>query len=389
VTLPDLSASLQALDEALRQRLAAAGLRMGRLFIVALLALLAGVGIVALIETEPGYLLIAYGGYTVETSFWVGIVLIGRLCSRCTRCCVFCTGSAQQPRQRAQLGRCSGACGSRAPEQSRPDQLYRGQLGRARRSCCAARSYSEAPLLNYLMAARASYRLQEPEAMREYLAAGGGVRPRGRFAVDLTQAETAAAGEAVRGGRAHDADPGRPQRPANTPMCCTCCAGLRWPWRYRGGGGPDAGAAQTPHAPARSSSMIWRSAYSSRSDRAGRGNRRCRSAAGALEEIPGAFARQEGRSCTTSSRSWPATRALAVEKEIVRQLKKHWRPALVNLYGRIPRESAQKQLATAEGWLKQHPDDPELLLCLGRLALVEREWVKARDYLERSHALHP
>ncbi|MEL7047339.1 MAG: heme biosynthesis HemY N-terminal domain-containing protein, partial [Pseudomonadota bacterium] len=29
-----------------------------------------------MIETEPGYLLIAYGGYTVETSFWVGIVVI-------------------------------------------------------------------------------------------------------------------------------------------------------------------------------------------------------------------------------------------------------------------------------------------------------------------------
>ncbi|MDP5070378.1 MAG: hypothetical protein NWQ45_05715, partial [Congregibacter sp.] len=49
---------------------------MAGLFLIALLALVAGVGVVALIETEPGYLLIAYGGYTVETSFWVGILLI-------------------------------------------------------------------------------------------------------------------------------------------------------------------------------------------------------------------------------------------------------------------------------------------------------------------------
>ncbi|MEO0437937.1 MAG: heme biosynthesis HemY N-terminal domain-containing protein, partial [Pseudomonadota bacterium] len=49
---------------------------MGGIFLIALIALLGGVGIVALIETEPGYLLIAYGGYTVETSFWVGITLI-------------------------------------------------------------------------------------------------------------------------------------------------------------------------------------------------------------------------------------------------------------------------------------------------------------------------
>ncbi len=79
----------------------------------------------------------------------------------------------------------------------------------------------------------------------------------------------------------------------------------------------------------------------------------------------------------------------AVEKEIVRRLKKQWQPALVDLYGRIPRTSASKPLSIAEGWLKQHPDDPVLLLCLGRLAMVERAWAKARDYLERSHAQMP
>lgn len=76
-----------------------------------------------------------------------------------------------------------------------------------------------------------------------------------------------------------------------------------------------------------------------------------------------------------------------VEKDIIRGLKKRWRPALVRLYGRIPRDSAQRQLAVAEAWLKQHESDTELLLCLGRLAMAERQWAKARDYLERSHAI--
>lgn len=64
-------------------------------------------------------------------------------------------------------------------------------------------------------------------------------------------------------------------------------------------------------------------------------------------------------------------------------------PALVDLYGRARRDSAEKQLTVAEEWLEDHPEDPTLLLCLGRLAMTERLWSRARDYLERSHALDP
>ena len=49
---------------------------MRTLFAFTLLALLLGVGAVALIETDPGYVLVAYGPYTVETSLWVGILLM-------------------------------------------------------------------------------------------------------------------------------------------------------------------------------------------------------------------------------------------------------------------------------------------------------------------------
>ena len=49
---------------------------MRRLFILLLVALLAGVGVVAMIETEPGYVLVSYGNYTLETSVWVGAVLL-------------------------------------------------------------------------------------------------------------------------------------------------------------------------------------------------------------------------------------------------------------------------------------------------------------------------
>ena len=49
---------------------------MRRLFVFILLALLLGVGLVAVIETDPGYVLLAYGNYTFETSLWVGLLLL-------------------------------------------------------------------------------------------------------------------------------------------------------------------------------------------------------------------------------------------------------------------------------------------------------------------------
>ncbi|MEP5764130.1 MAG: heme biosynthesis HemY N-terminal domain-containing protein [Halieaceae bacterium] len=49
---------------------------MRRLFLLVLLTLLAAVGLVALIETDPGYVLISYGLTTLETSVWVGLLLL-------------------------------------------------------------------------------------------------------------------------------------------------------------------------------------------------------------------------------------------------------------------------------------------------------------------------
>ena len=48
---------------------------MRKLFAIALVTLLLGAGIVGIIETDPGYVLVAYGNYTLEASLWVGLHL--------------------------------------------------------------------------------------------------------------------------------------------------------------------------------------------------------------------------------------------------------------------------------------------------------------------------
>ena len=162
---------------------------MSRLFVIALLALLAGVGIVALIETEPGYLLIAYGGYTLETSFWVGILLIA------TAVLLLYTGLRFLARLIGSPGQILNWAGERRLRQAARltsrglINFMHGNWSRARKQLLRGARFGESPLLNYLLAARASYRLSEPEAMRRYLTQAAESDLSARVAVDLTQAE--------------------------------------------------------------------------------------------------------------------------------------------------------------------------------------------------------
>ncbi len=74
------------------------------------------------------------------------------------------------------------------------------------------------------------------------------------------------------------------------------------------------------------------------------------------------------------------------EKVVKTALKKHWDEALLHLYGRIHSSHIEKQLKNAEGWLKNNENNSVLLLTLGRLAMANELWGKARDYFESSLA---
>jgi HemY protein len=78
-----------------------------------------------------------------------------------------------------------------------------------------------------------------------------------------------------------------------------------------------------------------------------------------------------------------------VEPLIVTAINRQWNNELVLLYGQIELNEPSHQLAVAEGWLKQHPEDAMLLLSLARLALKNKLWGKARSYLDASIAIAP
>ncbi len=77
------------------------------------------------------------------------------------------------------------------------------------------------------------------------------------------------------------------------------------------------------------------------------------------------------------------------EKELASALKSEWRGPLVRLFGLVEASDTTKQLKRAEGWLKIHAEDPDLLLTAARLCLRNELWGKARSYLETVISLRP
>ena len=47
------------------------------------------------------------------------------------------------------------------------------------------------------------------------------------------------------------------------------------------------------------------------------------------------------------------------------------------------------QLIVAQGWAKARPNDPDVLVCLGRLSLMCERFVEAREYFDAALRLAP
>jgi len=77
------------------------------------------------------------------------------------------------------------------------------------------------------------------------------------------------------------------------------------------------------------------------------------------------------------------------EKELASALKSNWRGPLVRLFGLVQATDTTKQLKRAEGWLKNHAEDPDLMLAAARLCLRNELWGKARSYLETVISMRP
>lgn len=363
---------------------------MRGLFFLALIALLLGAGIVALIDSEPGYLLVAYSDYTVETSLWVGLLLIGLIVI------ALYTALRLLHRLLASPGSIAFWATSRKRRQavrltSRGMMNFiEGNWKQSRRQLQRGAQYSDAPAFNHLMAARASFQLEDRSQMRCDLEAALASDSQSAAAVDLVQAEL----------QLQSAQYG----PALASLDRAEASGSRTPQSLR----------------LRSKAMLalsdWEGLRALLPDLQKHEVLSTRKLARLRRETALRLLRVAAddlgdNTVTALKRAWKQTptdlqndervlrryvallaNAGATEEAlglIVRMLKKRWDALLVEQFGRLPGKNPQQQLAVAEGWLAGREKDPALLLCLGRLAARQRLWGLARDYFERSISVNP
>lgn len=76
-------------------------------------------------------------------------------------------------------------------------------------------------------------------------------------------------------------------------------------------------------------------------------------------------------------------------KVIEQALNKRWSRVLIRLFGELDYGISPNQLLVAEHWLKSRPADADLLLTLARLAMRNQLWGKAREYYRASIKIAP
>jgi len=98
------------------------------------------------------------------------------------------------------------------------------------------------------------------------------------------------------------------------------------------------------------------------------------------------------RVAASAARRAAALGNAAQARELIeRSLAAEWNSALAELYGELPKqdpgraqEEARARIERAERWLREHPQDSQLLAALGRLCVAAELWGKAQNYLEAS-----
>ncbi|WP_181296437.1 heme biosynthesis HemY N-terminal domain-containing protein [Pseudomonas sp. Q2-TVG4-2] len=340
------------------------------------------------IYQDSGYVLISYDRFRYESSFWIFLGLIACLWLLAMVLhwllgLLHASGTLVNPWSRRHRAR-------RVAKASRSGlrELAEGQWSHALGHLRIAAEHDRQPLVHYLGAARAASELGEHEQSDELLRQAREREPAAGLAVGLTRAQLQIARGQYSEAREsltvlHNEHPRHPYvltllqqlyvQLQDWPALCRLLPELR---KHR------------VLPPARLDELellAWTAAL----EQVGQ-------VQGVTPEDAQQALNQRWQSVPSKLRNEPLlVRAFAdglsrsgadekAEEVLHAALKRQFDDRLVERYGRVRGREPGRQLANAEAWLKAHPENPELLLALGRLSLRNEFWGKARDYLEAS-----
>jgi len=356
-----------------------------RLFIIAALALLAGAIAVQLVQGEVGYILVAYGDYTIEATFWAGLLslLAGGLALYILLRLLL--GLLAAPRRLRDWWRVRSERRETAATERAMVQFLQGDYAGSRQRVEHTARGTRAPLLHYLVAARASNALGEPAAAKAYLERAEIAAPQ-ELAVALLRAETLlAAGQPAGAAQVLREGPDPRRQPQALALLVRCCR-QQQDWEGLLALLPDVRRRRALDQD--SQRELQREAYAGLLQLAMQsGEDQAVSLRTVWRRVPGRLRRDPGLLvgyCRLLAQAGTADTAVGV---LLRALRREWDPVLIRAYAQLPHVEPVRALARAERWLARHDREPELLLALARLALQAEAWPRAREFLEAALAL--
>ncbi|MFB4394814.1 MULTISPECIES: heme biosynthesis protein HemY [unclassified Pseudomonas] len=360
---------------------------MKRVYLLAVLAIVIAAGLGIAIAKHSGYVLIAYGGFRYQSGLWAALavlvaLVLALLLLKYLVGLVLASTGVVNPWSRRNRGRRTRI----AIEQGQLD-LAEGRWASAQRHLHRAAEAERQPLLYYLGAARAANEQGRTEDSDNLLERALERQPQAELAVALTHAQL----QMDRG----DSDGAletllamHERHPHNAQVLRL----LQRLYRERGDWPalirllPDLRKGKV--LPASELSELEQRAWGQNLTLAATRGEEPQAARQALErawqQLTSAQ-RQEPQLVSAYAEQLRQLGAQGEAEQVLRAaLKRQYESHLARLYGLVRGDDPARQLQVAEGWLKEHPQDPSLLLTLGRLSLQNRLWGKARDYLESS-----
>lgn len=358
-----------------------------KLLFIALFALILAVGLALLAKQDPGYVLVTWREWALETSltftltvlviFFVAVYFAVRSLIR----------TLHVRRQMRAWRHQRRAARARRATQRGLVELAEGHWARAERDLVRHAQHSETALLNYLGAARAAQK-QDADGRRDhYLSMAHHAMPEAELAVGLTQAEVQLSSRQLEQALAT-------LRHLRTiaPRHAHVLYLLKRLYEQLESWGDL--AELLPDL--RRNKVIEGEELQKLEQKTHVNLLRLAAATGSARQLRQAWEampREMHRSPEVVGYYAEQLDCLGESQEAERMLrdylKREWDPRVVRLYGMIQGIDSERQLSTAEGWVKKHDRDPALLLTLGRLAVRDRLWGKARSYFEASLGMEP
>ena len=345
---------------------------------LALLALIASVAVALAALPDPGYVLIGFGTYSVETSLLVLLVIlaVSYVALRLLAGFFHVPARVQNWEHRRHDRRLHSLYDEAIVE------LMEGRIERAERRLARLLKSTQAPVHAYLSAARAASQLGHDDRRDQYLKLAQQRHPSAEKAVAYTQAELQLSKSQL-----DQAQTTLTRLQMLAPRSEQTLRLLMKLYVQQ----QDWGNLRELLPDLRRSKLLSTSQWQPLAVEVYREQVATFSAAEDADtlrtgwkQLPNTVQQDEGLMSMYIEQLMRLGALKQAEQLLVTQLKHSWNQRLVYLFGDLQAADGNKQQDIAERWLAQHQQDPVLLLTLGKISIRNQLWGKARGYLENS-----